>query len=294
MVFVQIGTAASTGLFDQVGVAGTAWLRLAAAALIFLLLARPRIGSIPGPALRSAMLLGVPTAGMTVFFLAAVDRIPLGTAAAVEFLGPLGVAFARRGHQDRGARGLIWPTLAAVGILALTEPWRGATDLAGIGFALAAAACWGAYILLTQHVGDALHGVQGLALSMPVAAVVAGLVGAPQAVGRLDGGVLLAALGLALLSPVIPYALEMSALRRLTTSAFGTLMSLEPAVALVIGALLLAQRPAPLQLGGILLVVAAGIGAERAGRRAPRVSGVPAGPVRRPRRRSRRPAALRR
>jgi inner membrane transporter RhtA len=265
MVFVQVGTAASVGLFDRVGVAGTAWLRMLGAAVVFLLLARPRLSSLTPSVLRSGLLLGVVTGLVTLFFLSAIDRIPLGTAAAVEFLGPLAVAVGRSGRR----RDLLWPALAAAGILALTEPWHGATDPVGIGFALAAACCWGAYILLTQHVGDALHGVQGLAISMPAAAVVTGLIGAPHAIGQLDVGVLLAGLGLALLSPAIPFALEMLALRRLTAAAFGTLMSLEPAVALAIGAVMLGQRPAVWQLGGVLLVVAAGIGAERHGRRAP-------------------------
>jgi inner membrane transporter RhtA len=265
MVFVQIGTAASTPLFDRVGTAGTAWLRLSWAAVIFLALVRPRWRTLPPSALRAAAVLGVVTAGMTVCFLAAVGRIPLGTAAAVEFLGPLGVAVARSSRR----RNLLWPAIAAVGIVGLTEPWTGATDLLGVGFALSAAAFWAGYILLTQHVGDSLSGAQGLAVSMPIAAVVAAAVGVPQALGHVTAEVVLVTAGLALLSPVIPYALELSALRRLTTAAFGTLMSLEPAVALLIGLLVLQQRPALWQLGGVVLVVLAGIGAERTGGRAP-------------------------
>ncbi len=94
------------------------------------------------------------TAGVTMLFMAAVDRLPLGTASALEFLGPLGVAVAR----SRGGRLLLWPLLAAVGVLLLTEPWRGEVDPVGVAFALGAAACWAAYILLTQAVGDELDG----------------------------------------------------------------------------------------------------------------------------------------
>ena len=163
---------------------------------------------------------------------------PLGTASALEFLGPLGVAVAR----GRGGR-LLWPALAAVGVVLLTEPWHGAIDLAGVAFALAAAACWAAYILLTQKVGDELTGLRGLAVSMPVAAIVASLVAGPSVVGHLTWELVAIGLGLAVLLPVIPFSLELLALRRLTVDAFGTLMSLEPAIALVVGLVVLGQVP---------------------------------------------------
>jgi inner membrane transporter RhtA len=206
--------------------------------------------------------LGVVTAAVTMFFMAAVDRIPLGTASALEFLGPLGVAVAR----GRGAV-KVWPAIAAVGVLLLTEPWQGAADAGGIAFALAAAACWAAYILLTQTVGDEVAGIQGLAVSMPVAGVVALLVAHPDPTVAFAPGMVLAGIGLAVLLPVIPFALEMLALRRLTTTAFGTLMSLEPAVALVVGLVGLHQTPGLGAVLGILFVVVAGVGAQRSGAR---------------------------
>ncbi|HET7901960.1 MAG TPA: EamA family transporter, partial [Candidatus Nanopelagicales bacterium] len=126
---------------------------------------------------------------------------------------------------------------------------------------------WGSYILLTQHVGDRFSGVDSLAISIPVAAVTAAFAGVPQAIGGITAPVLLLALVVAVLMPVIPFALELFALRRLTASAFGTLMALEPALGVLIGALLLAQVPGPLQLIGVALVVVAGIGAERTGHR---------------------------
>lgn len=265
IVSIQLSIAASTYLFDLVGVAGTAWLRLVFAAMFVLVLVRPRLHEMPGRVLRAGALLGVVTAGMFLFFLAAVDRLPLGTAVALEFLGPLAVAVARSGRR----RNLLWPALAAVGIVALTEPWHGGTDPVGIGFALVAGVGWAAYILLTQHVGDALSGIQGLAISLPVAAVVAAGFGAPQVIPALSWELVAAGAGLAVLGTVLPFALEMSALRRLTAAAFGTLMSLEPAVALGVGLLVLSQQPEPWQLAGVLLVVAAGIGAVRTGRRDP-------------------------
>ncbi|MGY0007672.1 EamA family transporter [Micromonospora sp. I033] len=124
-----------------------------------------------------------------------------------------------------------------------------------------------AYILLTQRVGDEVSGVRGLAVSMPVAAVVATLVVGPSVFGDLTWQVLLAGLGLAVLLPVAPFVLELLALRRLTTAAFGTLMSLEPAIALVVGLVALGQVPGPAAVAGIAFVVVAGIGAERSGAR---------------------------
>ena len=203
-------------------------------------------------------------------FMAAVARLPLGTASALEFLGPLGVAVAR----GRGAA-KVWPVLAAVGVVLLTRPWSGLVDLVGVGFALAAAALWAAYILLTQRVGDEVSGLRGLAVSMPVAGLVATVVAGPFVAGDLTVELVLAGLGLAVLLPVIPFALELLALRRLTTAAFGTLMSLEPAIALVIGLLVLHQVPGWAPLVGIAFVVAAGIGAERTGGRDLPVPGNP-------------------
>jgi inner membrane transporter RhtA len=154
-----------------------------------------------------------------------------------------------------------------VGVLLLTEPWHGGADTVGIAFALAAAVCWAAYILLTQRVGDEVSGIRGLAVSMPVAGIVATLVAGPSVLGDLTWRLVLVGLGLAVLLPVIPFCLELWALRRLTTAAFGTLMSLEPAIALVIGLVALHQVPGPVPVAGIAFVVAAGIGAERAGDR---------------------------
>jgi inner membrane transporter RhtA len=158
-------------------------------------------------------------------------------------------------------------------VLLLTEPWTGAVDVAGLAFALAAAICWAGYILLTQRVGDAVAGIRGLAVSLPVAGVVATAVAGPSVVAHLTPQLLLVGLGLAVLLPVVPFALEMLALRRLTTAAFGTLMSLEPAIATVVGLVALGQVPGLLPALGVALVVAAGIGAERTGARSAPGSG---------------------
>jgi inner membrane transporter RhtA len=264
MACVQLGLAASIGLMDQLGPAGVAWLRLTWAGILLLLLVRPRPSAFTRSSLTACVALGVVTAGVTQLFMAAVERLPLGTASALEFLGPLGVAIAR-GHGTARR----WALLAAAGVLLLTEPWHGAADPVGVAYALGAACCWAAYILLTQRVGDELSGLQGLAISMPVAGVVATVVAGHSVMAVLTPELLLAGIGLALLLPVVPFALELSALRRLTSAAFGTLMCLEPAVALGVGLVLLGQTPGWVPVIGIGLVVAAGIGAERTGGRGP-------------------------
>jgi len=278
MVCVQLGLAASIGLIDRLGADGTAWLRLVWAGLVLALLVRPPLREFTRRGLLTCALLGVVTAGLTFLFMAAVARIPLGTASALEFLGPLGVAVAR----GRG-RARLWAVVAAVGVLLLTEPWHGGVDAGGVGFALAAAACWAGYILLTQKVGDEATGLRGLAVSLPVAGLTATAVVAVtdlQAVAAaLDLRLVLVGLGLAVLLPVVPFSLEMLALRRLTAGAFGTLMALEPAIALVVGLIALHQVPGWSAVVGVGFVVAAGVGAERTGARPTVVVPAPASPV---------------
>jgi len=259
MLSVQTGAALSTHLFKALTPAGSAWLRLAISAIFLLLITRPRPRAVGWPALRGALLLGTVTAVLTLAFIEAVARIPLGTAAAIEFLGPLGVA-AIRSHR-RSA--LAWPALALAGVIGLTEPWHGHLNLSGVGFAVAAAFGWAGYIVLTQRVGAQLTGLQGLAMSLGTATIVAAPVAAWPALHGLTPGIALQGLGLAALVPLLPFSLELLALRRMRVAAFGTLMALEPGIAVVIGLLLLDQLPAAWQIAGIALVVTAGVGAQR-------------------------------
>lgn len=263
MLSVQLGAAFSVSLFDDVGVGGTAWLRLTFGAIGFVLIARPRYWRWTWRELRAPILLGIVSGGMTLAFLAAIDRMPLGTVVAIEFLGPLTVA----AISSHSVRALAWPVLAFVGVVLLTEPWQGELDVLGIAFAAAAAVGWGLYIVITQHVGDRFSGVDGLAISIPVAALVAAFFGIPEAWGHITIEVLLVAAGVAILLPLIPWTFELYALRRLNKAAFGTLMALEPAIALTIGAVVLSQVPAVPQLVGIVCVVLAGVAAERTGHR---------------------------
>ncbi|MCJ0903677.1 DMT family transporter [Rhodococcus sp. ARC_M6] len=261
MLCVQLGLAVSVGLIDQLGADGAAWLRLAWAGVVLLLIVRPRPSAFTRNAFLTCLILGVVTAAMTLLFMAAVERLPLGTASALEFLGPLTLALIR------GRGRILWPVLAGIGVVFLTEPWAGAVDLVGVGYALGAAVCWALYILLTQRVGDEVAGINGLAVSMAVAGLVATVAVGPSAVDRLTPHLILVGLGLAILLPVVPFALEMVSLRRLSAAAFGTLMSLEPAFAQLIGFVVLQQVPSLLAVAGIGCVVVAGVGAARGGGR---------------------------
>ena len=263
MLSVQLGAAISIRLFDDIGVAGTAWLRMTLGALGIVLIVRPRYWKWSWRELQAPILLGVVSAAMTLTFLYAISLLPLGTAVAIEFLGPLTVA----AIYSRTRRSLAWPLLALIGVVLMTEPWEGATSLPGIGLAVASGVGWALYIVITQHVGDRFAGVEGLAISLPVAAVITAVVGLPQAWGHLTWEVLGIGVLVAALLPLIPWSLELLALRRLTKAAFGTLMSLEPAIALGIGAALLSQLPQATQVAGMGAVVLAGIGAERTGHR---------------------------
>ena len=267
MVCVQTGLALAVTLIDRIGVEGAAWLRLAWAGVLMLIIVRPRRTAFTWASFRVCVVLGVVTAAITLLFMAALDRIPLGTASALEFLGPLGVAVA----HGRGRHRLVWPGLAAVGVLLLTQPWAGAVDPVGVLYALAAAACWATYILLTQRVGDEVAGINALAVSMPVAGLVATVAVGSSVLPRITPDILLIGIGLAILLPVVPFALELMALRKLTTAAFGTLMALEPGFAMVVGFVVLHQVPGPMGVVGMGFVVAAGIGAARTGARRPPV-----------------------
>jgi inner membrane transporter RhtA len=238
-----------------------AGLRLALAGVLLLVLVRPRLRHFTGQDLLACGVLGAVTAGLMLLFMLAVARIPLGTASALEFLGPLAVSLFGPGGGHRH-----WAAPAAGGVVLLTHPWDGVSHPAGVMFALGAGACWGAYILLTQHVGDHVTGLSGLAVSVSVAGAIAMFAAGPS-LGRLTWQLLGVMLGLAALHPVVSFSLEFRALQRLNVSAFGTLMSLEPAIALLAGLLVLRQVPSAASAAGVILVVVAGAGAARTGGR---------------------------
>jgi inner membrane transporter RhtA len=260
MTTIQLGAALSEPLFDRVGAAGLVALRLLLAALILWPFARPRVRGRSRGDLGAAIALGVCSGLLTLAFFEAIARIPLGVAVTIEFLGPLGVALAGSRH----ARDVAWVVLAGAGVALLTLGEGAGESLDPIGVALAgvAALCWGAYILLTKRVGARWAGLEGLSVSLGVAALVTLPVGAAAGGGELLAPeVLLAGIGLALLVPLLPYMFELIALRRLPTALFGVIMSLEPAIAALLGLLILDQRLALSGVAAIALVVVASAGA---------------------------------
>src|ERR1700759_437536 len=262
MTSAQLGLAFSVGLIGQLGALGAASIRLFSAGGIMLAVTRPWRFRYSRAAIRAGVALGLATAGMTMFFMLAAARLPLGTASALEFLGPLTVAVLHNGRRP-----MLWPVLAACGVMLLTEPWSGTINGSGVAFALGAAACYAGYILLTQRIGDQADVLAGLGISMPVAALLAVAISGPSTVPRLDPRLIAIGAGVALLVPVVPFVLELQSLRRLTASAFGTLVCLEPGIATVIGLVILGQIPHALTVLGIACVVGAGLGSVRSGAR---------------------------
>ncbi len=254
---VQVGAAFAVGLFDDLRPGGTAFLRLLFAAVVLWIIWRPRMPARRAD-LRVAAAFGVSLGAMNWLIYESIDRIPLGIAVTVEFSGPLLVAVA----GSRRALDVLWVALAGIGILLLADPGGGGTDLVGIAFALGAGACWAAYIHLSQRTGALFPGGSGLAIAMAVGALLVGPAAVVQAGDALlDPGLAAAEFAVALASSVIPYSLELEALRRLPASVFGVLVSLDPAVAALAGLVVLGQGLGGEEVGAIALVVVASAGA---------------------------------
>ena len=264
---VQFGAAVAKSLFDSLGPGGTVFLRIAFAALVLLLLVRPKLGGHDRAGYLVAGLFGLTLAGMNFSIYLAIDRIPLGVAVTLEFVGPLGVAIA----GSRRALDLLWVVLAAAGILLLAPLGMfGGTDLdpVGVAFALLAGCLWASYILLSARTGNAFSGGTGLVIALCVGTLVLfpfGIAGAGYAL--LDPKLLLAGFGVAMLSSAIPFSLELEALRKIPARVFGVLMSLEPAVAALAGLVILGERLEMRAVAAVLLVTVAAAGASLFGRR---------------------------
>jgi inner membrane transporter RhtA len=253
----QVGGAAAKTLFDDLGPTGTVLVRTAFAALVLCLLWRPRLGGHSARDLGLAVAFGVVLAGMNLSFYEALDRIPLGIAVTIEFVGPLAVAVG----GSRRALDLVWVVLAAGGILLLARG-GGDLDAAGIGFALLAGAFWAAYILLSQRIGRVFPQASGLALAMAIGAILlvpVGIGGGGSAL--LQPELLAAGFGVAMLSSAIPYTLELEALRRLPARVLGILLSLEPAMAALAGFVILGEGLRARDAVAIVLVATASAGA---------------------------------
>jgi inner membrane transporter RhtA len=257
---VQFGAAFAKSLFDELGPGGTVFLRVLFAALVLAAVSRPVTRGLSGSDWRLIALFGLSLAAMNLAFYESLDRIPLGVAVTLEFVGPLGVAIA----GSRRALDLAWVALAAAGIVLLSDFGTADLNRFGMALALVAGGFWAAYILLSVRVGRRFPGGSGLALAMGVGAVMLVPVGVADAGGDLlVPWILAATLAVAILSSAIPYGLEMEALRRLPTPVFGVMMSIEPAVAALAGFLLLDEGLATRELVAILLVVSASAGAAR-------------------------------
>lgn len=261
IVSVQLGSAMAKHLFSTVGSLGTVSLRIFFAAVILMSIWRPspRVGRRAGTVILGyGVILGL----MNLCFYTALARIPLGIAVTTEFLGPLAVAlFGSRRWLDA-----LWALLAAAGVVLLMEA-GGHLDLVGFLFALAAGTFWGLYILLGAALGRETTEGNGLALGMTVAALVVVPFGvADTGPALLRPWVLAAGLGVALLSSVLPYTFDLEALRKVPPNVFGILMSLEPAVAALIGLLVLGESLRWSQWLAVLCVVTASAGATRGAR----------------------------
>ncbi|MEU6339379.1 EamA family transporter [Streptomyces sp. NPDC046977] len=261
IVSVQLGSALAKNLFDEVGSFGTVTLRLCFAAAVLLAVWRPS-PRMSRHTWAAVLGYGVTLGTMNLCFYLSLARIPLGIAVTVEFLGPLTVALA----GSRRWLDSLWVLLAAGGVLLLTEG-RGDLDPLGVLFALAAGACWGLYVLVGAALGRHTTEGRGLALGMAVGALVALPFGvADSGTALVQPWVLLAGLGVGLLSSVIPYSLDLEALRRIPPRVFGILMSLEPAMAALIGLVVLQESLRWTQWIAVVCVVAASAGATRGAR----------------------------
>jgi inner membrane transporter RhtA len=266
---VQFGAAFAATLFDRASPAGVVLLRLALAALVLLPITRPRLAGRPRRQLLAVGVFGLTLAAMNWSFYEAVDRLPLGPAVTIEFAGPLTVAIL----GSRRWLDLLWAMLAGGGVALLALAGSGDSgssglDPVGVLLALVAGTCWACYILLSQRVGSIFTGLQGLAVALAVGAVLmvpAGLVEGGGAL--LEPAVLGGGLAVAVLSSLIPYSFELTALRRVRAATFGLLMSLEPGVAALAGIVVLGQRLRLSTLVAVLMVVAASIGTTLRGNR---------------------------
>ncbi|WP_438293186.1 EamA family transporter [Streptomyces sp. HUAS TT7] len=259
-ISVQFGAAVAVTLMPRAGAAGVVTLRLVAAALVLMLVCRPKLRGHSRADWGTVVAFGVAMAGMNGLFYQAVDRIPLGVAVTLEVLGPLALSV----FASRRLVNVLWAALALAGVVLLGGGGFGSLDAVGVAYALGAGACWAVYILFSARTGRRFPQADGLALAMAVAAVLFLPIGIAQAGGKLlVPSTMALGAAVAVLSSVLPYTLELLALRRLPASTFAILMSLEPAIAATAGFLILGQALSWPQALAIALVIGASMGAVR-------------------------------
>jgi inner membrane transporter RhtA len=260
---VQFGSAFASKLFAQAGPGGVVMLRLVLSALMLVAITRPSLRGRSRADIRAAIAFGLILGAMNWSFYEALDRLPLGVAVTIEFLGPLALAVA----GSRRVLDVVWVVLAGGGValLAFRGDHRDIKAL-GVVLALVAGTCWAAYILLSKRVGASFAALDGLAIALCIGSVLvipAGVIQGGNALGR--PSVLAGGFAVALLSSLVPYSLEIVALRRLSAAAFGLLMSLEPAVAALAGVLVLGQQLTGVLAVALVMVVTASVGTTIAG-----------------------------
>ncbi|RST17738.1 EamA family transporter [Streptomyces sp. WAC05374] len=257
---VQFGSAVAVLLMPRAGALGVVTLRLVLAAVVLLALCRPRVRGYTRADWGTVVAFGAAMAGMNVLFYQAADRIPLGAAVTLEVLGPLALSVI----ASRRLVNLVWAGLALAGVVLLSGGGFDRLDPVGAAFALAAGVMWAAYIVFSARTGRRFPQADGLALAMAVGAVLTVPLGVAEAGSRLlVPSTVGLGLAVALMSSVLPYTLELLALRRLPAPTFAILMSLEPAIAATAGFLVLSQALSVTDALAIALVIAASMGAVR-------------------------------
>jgi len=256
IVSVQFGSAFAKYLFPLAGPVAMVWLRVATAGVLLAFIVRPTLRGHTRADWLTLLGYSIALVTMNATFYQAIARIPVGLAVTIEFLGPLGVAL----YKSRGIRDLVWVALAGAGVALLG--WSpGSLTWAGVGFSLSAAVCWASYILIAPHVGHRWPGAQpvayanilgGIVLLIPVLSVYGHVLANPW--------VWVGGLGVGLLSSVIPYALELNALRTLDQRIFSIMMSLEPAMAALTALIILGERLTPTDTVAMGCVIAASAG----------------------------------
>ncbi|MBT2398553.1 DMT family transporter [Streptomyces sp. ISL-100] len=257
---VQFGSAVAVTIMPSTGAAGVVALRLAVAAVILLVVCRPRVRGYARADWGTIAVFGLAMAGMNGLFYQALERIPLGVAVTLEVLGPLALSV----FASRRAMSVVWAALALGGVALLSGGGFDRLDPVGAAYAVAAGGCWAAYILFSARTGRRFPQADGLALAMAVAALISMPVGFAEAgSGLLEPRTVALGVAVALMSSVLPYTLELLALRRLPAATFAVLMSLEPAIAAVAGFLVLHQALSTSDALAIALVIGASMGAVR-------------------------------
>lgn len=278
IVSIQLGAAVAVNLFPVLGPIGTALLRLAFSATLLLVVARHSISwAATRQHARALLLYGTILGVMNLSFYGSIERIPLGIAVAIEFVGPLGLAAV----TSRRIVDFAWIGLAVLGIVLLTPDIGVGLDPLGVALAGLAGLCWAGFAVMSQRIGRALPGHSGLAIGMAVAVfvVLPVEVALGGGLGGIEPGVLLLTLAVAILSTAAPWSLEFEALRRMAARTYGILVTLEPAVAATVGAILLGQALGPEGLFAIALITVAGFGVTLSDRRDARAIGVAHEPI---------------